>query len=82
MNRRMYVGCVVLALIVAITPLVLAEEESKPAATPASTTAASASDPLVRVLLSKGVITAEEANYISSGSSANQREKLLYLLKE
>lgn len=81
MNRRMYVGCVVLALVILITPMILAEEGSKPAAAPASSTAA-ASDPLVRVLLSKGVITAEEANYISSGNSANQREKLLYLLKE
>lgn len=79
MNRRMHVGCVVLALIVMITPFVLAEEEAK-AAAPASNTAAS--DPLVRVLLSKGVITAEEARYISTGSSTNQREKLLFLLKE
>ncbi len=80
MNRRMYaVGCVVLALVVMITPLI-AEEESKAGTAPVSTSAAS--DPLVRVLLSKGVINAEEANYISSGSSANQREKLLYLLKE
>lgn len=79
MNRRMQIGCVVMALVVMITPFVLAEEGAKTAA-PASNTAAS--DPLVRVLLSKGVLTAEEARYISTGNSSNQREKLLFLLKE
>lgn len=78
MNRRMKIGCVVLALIVLVAPLLFAEETGKPAA-PANN--AAASDPLVRILLSKGVLTAEEASYINSGSSANQREKLLYLLK-
>ena len=78
MNRRIYIGCVVLALIFTITPL-LAEEAAK---TPAPATNAAASDPLVRVLLSKGVITAEEARYISGGSATEQREKLLFLLKD
>lgn len=80
MNRRMYLGCVVLALIVMVTPFIVAEEDSKSAAAPAGNTAAS--DPLVRVLVSKGVITAEEARFITSGTAAEQREKLLYLLKD
>src|SRR5215467_3003527 len=78
MIRTNYLACVLLASIIAITPL-LAEEAAK---TPAPATNAAASDPLVRVLLSKGVISAEEARYISSGSATEQREKLLFLLKD
>src|SRR5437773_9856885 len=43
---------------------------------------ASATDPLVRVLVSKGVITAEEARLISVNTSpAEQRDRLATLLR-
>jgi hypothetical protein len=42
----------------------------------------SSSDPLVQLLVSKGVISTAEAKYIGSGTLDAQREKLLFLLKE
>jgi hypothetical protein len=65
-----------LALLVVVTPLLFAEEAAK------NTTAANntAQDPLIRILVAKGVITADEARFIGAGN--NQHEKLLYLLKE
>ena len=65
----------VLALFVFITPLLCAEEAPKGVAA-----ASSAQDPLVRVLVTKGIITADEARFIGAGN--NQHEKLLFLLKD
>jgi hypothetical protein len=65
-----------LALLVVVTPFLLAEEAAKNTAAANNT----AQDPLIRILVAKGVITADEARFIGAGN--NQHEKLLYLLKE
>jgi hypothetical protein len=39
-------------------------------------------DPLVRVLLAKGVITAEEARAVAAGAPAGQRDRLAALLRD
>ncbi len=41
-----------------------------------------APDPLIQVLVNKGVLTAQEGKAASSGSPAEQRQRLLNLLKE
>ena len=75
MNSQINWRGAVLALLVFIAPQLLAEEASKGAAV-----VSNSQDPLVRVLVSKGVITADEARFIGSGN--NQHEKLLFLLKD
>jgi hypothetical protein len=44
--------------------------------------AASAADPLVQVLIEKGVLTAEEGQAISQAAPAQQHERLLVLLRD
>ncbi|MGE5111062.1 MAG: hypothetical protein ACM3JB_09415 [Acidobacteriaceae bacterium] len=65
-----------LALFLLLTPLLYAQQSTKDSAAAVPVV----QDPLVRILLDKGVITTDEARFIGAG--ANQREKLLYLLKE
>jgi hypothetical protein len=65
-----------LALFVLLTPLLCAQEPAKGSAV----TSPVAQDPLVRILVEKGIITSDEARFIGAGS--NQHEKLLYLLKQ
>ena len=76
MNRNLKLLGASLALFVFLTPLLSGEEASRNSAA----ANASAQDPLVRMLVDKGVITADEARFIGAGT--NQREKLLFLLKD
>ena len=51
--------------------------------TPSATVAAPTEDPLLRLLVSKGVLTTDEAAVVfSAGSSAEQRDRLAILLKD
>jgi hypothetical protein len=53
------------------------------AKTPAADTAPNVADPLVRVLMAKGLLTAEEARSISNaGTTAEQRDRLASLLRD
>ena len=76
MNSKLRLCGATLALVTILTPFLYAQESGKkdPAA------GVAAQDPLVRILVSKGIITADEAGFIGAGN--NQHEKLLYLLKE
>ena len=76
MKRNLMFTGAMLALLVVVNPMLRAEEAAK------NTTAANTAsqDPLIRILVTKGVITADEARFIGAGN--NQHEKLLYLLKE
>ncbi len=76
MNRIIRLCGATLALLTILTACLCAQEAAKK--NPAAGTAAQ--DPLVGILVSKGIITADDARYIGAGN--NQREKLLYLLKE
>jgi hypothetical protein len=76
MNRIIRLCGATLALLTILTACLCAQEAAK--TDPAAGSAAQ--DPLVSILVSKGIITADDARYIGSGN--NQREKLLYLLKE
>ena len=76
MKRNLMLFGALLALLVVVTPLLRAEEAAKTTAVANTTT----QDPLIRILVTKGVITADEARFIGAGN--NQHEKLLYLLKE
>lgn len=77
MKRNLMLFGALLALFVIVVPFLFAEEAAKAAATASNTTA---QDPLIRILVAKGVITAGEASFIGAGN--NQHEKLLFLLKE
>lgn len=44
--------------------------------------AGAVSDPLIQVLVNKGVLTAEEGHAVSTGDAAEQRQRLLQLLKD
>jgi hypothetical protein len=76
MNSKLKLCGVTLTLVTILTPFLSAQELGKkdPAA------GAAAQDPLVRILVLKGIISAEEAGFIGAGN--NQHEKLRYLLKE
>lgn len=78
MQRKFFRGVLLASLLVVVLNL-FAEEAAKTA--PAASTSAS-QDPLIRILVAKGVITADESRFISAGSNANQHEKLLMLLKD
>jgi hypothetical protein len=75
-------NALVLVLLLALTPSVIAAEESANPSTPNSSAVQSSSDPLIQLLVSKGVISAAEAKYVGSGTADTQREKLIFLLKE
>ncbi len=73
-----------LALLLGLMPTVLAAEDASVPPTPSTTSnnASQTQDPLLRILVTKGVITPEEAKYIGAGSADNQREKLIFMLKQ
>jgi hypothetical protein len=72
----------VLALLLALTPVMsMAKENPDPSPNP-STAAPQATDPLIRLLVSKGVISPDEARYVGVGTADNQREKLIFLLNK
>jgi len=77
MKRNWKLFSALLALFVVVVPFLFAEEAAKAAATASNSTA---QDPLIRILVAKGVISADEARFIGAGN--NQHEKLLFLLKE
>src|SRR5260370_20162593 len=65
-------GTLMLVFLLIAFPIVLAQDNS-----------ANATDPLVRVLLTKGVLTPEEARLISiDATPAQQRDRLAMLLRE
>jgi hypothetical protein len=72
----------VLVLFLALSPKILAAEETADPTTHNTPASASSSDPLLRLLVSKGIVSAEEAKYVGSGNADNQREKLIYLLNQ
>lgn len=75
MNRHFtYLGAI-LALLAILTPFLYAQQSVNTASISGPTP-----DPLVRVLVEKGIISSDEARFIGAGN--NQREKLLYLLKQ
>jgi hypothetical protein len=83
MNGRMRRGsALLLALLLTLTPLVLTADETPDPTTPNTSSTSQPSDPLVRLLVSKGVLSADEAKYVGAGTADNQREKLIFLLKE
>ena len=71
-----------LTLLLTLTPLVLTAEETADPTTHNTTSASQSSDPLIRLLVSKGVISADEAKFVGAGTADAQREKLIFLLKE
>ena len=77
MNRNLKLSSALLALFVIVVPFLFAEEAAKSATTASNTTV---QDPLIRILVAKGVISADEARFIGAGN--NQHDKLLFLLKE
>jgi hypothetical protein len=82
MNGKMRpCSAVILALILILTTSLFAAEESAPSSR-ISSAVQSSSDPLLQLLVSKGVISASEAKYVGSGAVDTQREKLIFLLKE
>lgn len=76
MKRNLVLCGALLALLVVIVPMLFAEDPGKTV----STANNQSQDPLIRILVTKGVITADEARFIGAGN--NQHEKLLFLLKE
>lgn len=77
MKPNLKLFAALLALFVIVVPFLFAEEAAKSAETASNSTA---QEPLIRILVAKGVITADEARFIGAGN--NQHEKLLFLLKE
>ncbi|MDT8070699.1 MAG: hypothetical protein ROO76_21265 [Terriglobia bacterium] len=76
MKRHLTFFSAILALLLIPTTFLWAQQAAQTATTGGPVT----QDPLVRVLVEKGVITSDEARFIGTGN--NQREKLLYLLKQ
>jgi len=67
---RIYLRLILLLIIgVLVFPTVFAQGDSS-------------TDPLVRVLVTKGVLTPEEARLVSNGSPAEQRDRLAALLRD
>lgn len=75
-------SALVLALLLALTPMMLAAEDTAVPPSTTSTAASAASDPLIQLLVTKGIISPDEARYVGNGTADNQREKLIYLLKQ
>src|SRR5205085_10748090 len=73
----------ILVLLSLAMPLARAQAPNAAARTPANDGAPVISDPLVRVLVSKGVLTPEEGRAVStSGTPAEQRDRLATLLRD
>jgi hypothetical protein len=68
-----------LAVFCLLVPIAVLGEDTYPAVPVANNSAAAAPDPLLQLLVSKGVLNAEEAKSLS-GTPAQQRAKLLELL--
>jgi ABC-type sugar transport system substrate-binding protein len=71
-----------LALLLTLSPLCMTAEETADPTTPNPSVINASPDPLLRLLVSKGVVSIEEAKYLGAGTSEAQREKLIFLLKE
>jgi hypothetical protein len=79
MRARTAVVCSLLILGFLVSPV--AKGEDSYSATPAAHNSATAPDPLLQLLVSKGVLNAEEARSLT-GTPAEQRARLLELLKQ
>lgn len=71
-----------LALLLVISPALLLSDDAVVLSSSQSQAAVNPPDPLIRLLLSKGIITADEARFVGAGTSSAQHDKLLLLLKE
>lgn len=80
MKHKLLFGGAAVALLTLMFVTTLVALEEAPSAEPAP--AAASSDPLLRVLVQKGVITADEARFLGVGTAADRRDKLVLLLKE
>ncbi len=82
-GRTRHGSALFLALLLGLVPAVLAASDASVPPTPSNTPAVNQNqDPLLKILVSKGVITPEEAKFVGAGTAENQREKLIYLLKQ
>jgi len=80
MKHKLLFGGAAVALLTLLFVTTLVAMEEAPSTEPAP--AATSSDPLLRLLVQKGVITADEARFLGVGTAADQRDKLVLLLKE
>ncbi|HEX8556530.1 MAG TPA: hypothetical protein VF668_00280 [Pyrinomonadaceae bacterium] len=81
--RRILRNCCLTLTALACAAVVSLGQDSRPAAQPAAPPAADVADPLARVLVAKGVISADEARAIAAGSTpAEQRDRLATLLRD
>ena len=69
-----------LAVFCLLVPIVAQGEDTYPAVPAPSNSAATAPDPLLQLLVNKGVLNAEEAKSLS-GTPEQQRARLLELLR-
>ena len=82
MRRKLRNCCLILAAL-ACSAVVSFGQDSRPAAQPAPPTVADIADPLARVLVAKGVISAEEGRAVAAGRTpAEQRDRLATLLRD
>ncbi len=84
MKRLSAIVSVFAILWATVLPAFAGENAAATGAAPASSasSANNSSDPLLRVLVSKGIISAEEARFLSAGTPGAQRDKLVLLLRE
>ena len=68
-------------VILAVSNLPVASAADTPSATPATQTSTTAPDPLLQVLVSKGILNPEEARSLT-GTPAQQRVRLVELLRQ
>ena len=80
MQARYLVLCTMVVLCLLIPVLVLAED-AYTAAPPAAASATATADPLLQLLVNKGVLNQDEAKSLS-GTPAQQRTKLVELLRQ
>jgi hypothetical protein len=81
--RRILRNCCLTLAALACTAAVSLGQDSRPAAQPATPSAADIADPLARVLVAKGVISAEEGRAVAAGRTpAEQRDRLATLLRD
>src|SRR5579871_5051462 len=60
----------------------VAADPPNPTPAPVTPVAGSATDPLIQLLLSKGILSSSEAQQATSGTVAEQREHLIQLLRQ
>jgi len=81
--RRILRNCCLTLAALACTAVVSLGQDSRPAAQPATPPATDIADPLARVLVAKGVISAEEGRAVAAGRTpAEQRDRLATLLRD